>query len=114
MAARANAGEMRTKITIKNPVYTIRDGFSREEFVNAFTRPVWCKWVNAHGAEIYQAAELHLREPATITMRYSPRVTVKSRIWRERDTDPYVGLQGTFLRGQRPGGSPVPRRAARE
>ena len=37
----------------------------------------------------YQAAELHLREPATITMRYSPRVTVKSRIWRERDTNPY-------------------------
>lgn len=89
MAARANAGEMRTKITIKNPVYTIKDGFSREEFMNAFSRPVWCKWVNAHGAEIYQAAELHLREPATITMRYSPRVTVKSRIWRGSDTEPY-------------------------
>lgn len=30
-----------------------------------------------------------MREPATITMRYSPLVTVKSRIWRERDTEPY-------------------------
>lgn len=50
---------------------------------------MWCKWVNAHGAEIYQAAELRLREPATITMRYSPLVTVKSRIWRGRDTKPY-------------------------
>ena len=89
MAARANAGEMRTKITIKNPKYTIQDGFGIKEFVNAFTRPVWCKWVNAHGAEIYQAAELRLREPATITMRYSPLVTVKSRIWRGRDTEPY-------------------------
>ena len=89
MAARVNAGEMRTKITIKNPKYTIQDGFGIKEFVNAFTRPVWCKWVNAHGAETYQAAELRLREPATITMRYSPLVTRKSRIWRERDTDPY-------------------------
>lgn len=89
MAARVNAGEMRTKITIKNPKYTIQDGFGIKEFVNAFTRPVWCKWVNAHGAEIYQAAELRLREPATITMRYSPLVTVESRIWRGRDTDPY-------------------------
>ena len=89
MAARVNAGEMRTKITIKNPKYTIQDGFGIKEFVNAFTRPLWCKWVNAHGAEIYQAAELRLREPATITMRYSPLVTVESRIWRERDTDPY-------------------------
>ena len=80
MAARVNAGEMRTKITIKNPKYTIQDGFGIKEFVNAFTRPVWCKWVNAHGAEIYQAAELRLREPATITMRYSPLVTVDSRI----------------------------------
>lgn len=89
MAARANAGEMRTKITIKNPVYSIKDGFSREEFVDAFSRPVWCKWVNAHGSEVYQAAELRLREPATITMRYSPRVTVKSRIWRGSDAEPY-------------------------
>ncbi len=89
MAARANAGEMRTKITIKNPVYSIIDGFSREEFVNVFTRPVWCKWVNAHGSEVYQAAELRLHEPATITMRYTPLVTAKSRIWRGRDPEPY-------------------------
>ena len=89
MAARVNAGEMRTKITIKNPKYSIQDGCGIREFVNAFTRPVWCKWVNAHGAEIYQAAELRLREPATITMRYSPLVTAESRIWRGRDTEPY-------------------------
>ena len=100
MAARVNAGEMRTKITIKNPKYTIQDGFGIKEFVNAFTRPVWCKWVNAHGAEIYQAAELRLREPATITMRYSPLVTVESRIWRGRDTEPYEVISINNVNGR--------------
>ena len=56
---------------------------------NVFPGPVWCKWVNAHGTEVYQAEELHLRQPVTITMRYSPLVTVECRIWHERDAEPY-------------------------
>lgn len=89
MAQRAYAGEMRTKITIKAPKYGIKDGFSEEAFIDAFPDQVWCKWVNVHGAEVYQAEELHLRQPVTITMRYSPLVTVKCRIWHEQDTVPY-------------------------
>ena len=30
-----------------------------------------------------------MRQPVTITMRYSPLVTVKCRIWHERDPEPY-------------------------
>ena len=74
---RAYAGEMRTKITIKAPEYGIKAGFSEEVFADIFPGPVWCKWVNVHGAEVYQAEELHLRQPVTITMRYSPLVTGK-------------------------------------
>ncbi len=86
---RAYAGEMRTKITIKAPQYGIKAGFSKEVFVDIFPGPVWCKWANAHGTEVYQAEELHLRQPVTITMRYSPLVNVKCRIWHERDPEPY-------------------------
>lgn len=86
---RAFTGEMRTKITVKAPEYGIKAGFSEEVFADIFPGPVWCKWVNVHGAEVYQAEELHLRQPVTITMRYSPLVTVECRIWHERDPKPY-------------------------
>ena len=72
---------MRTKITIKAPEYSIKAGFGAESFKNVFPGPVWCKWVNAHGTEVYQAEELHLRQPVTIT--------VECRIWHERDAEPY-------------------------
>lgn len=101
---RVGAGDMRTRIRIAKPEYSIIDGFSHETFVDLFDSPVWCKWTNAHGAEVYQAAELHLREPATIIMRYSLLVTVKCRIWHEQDATPYeiisidnVGDRGEFL-----------------
>lgn len=104
MALRLGAGEMRTKIIIKAPQYSINGGFSEESFADVFPGPVWCRWVNAHGAEVYQAEELHLRQPATVTMRYSPLVTVKCRIWHERDPEPYevisidnAGDRGEFM-----------------
>lgn len=102
MAARAGAGEMRTKITVKNPEYSIIDGFSQEEFKDVFSRPVWCKWVYAHGSEVYEAAAQRLREPATITMRFSPLVTAKSRIWRGNDPTPYevISLNNVNDRGE--------------
>lgn len=89
MAARANAGEMRTRVRIAKPAYTIVEGFERETFTDVFSRKVKVKWVYAHGSEIYQAAEQQIREPATITMRYSPLVNVECRIWRENDPNPY-------------------------
>ena len=86
---RAYAGEMRTKITIKAPQYGIEAGFSKEVFVDIFPGPVWCKWVNAHGTEVYQAED-HTDIPLEeLKMRYSPLVTVKCRIWHERDPEPY-------------------------
>lgn len=36
MAIKAGAGEMRTKITIKSPEYSIKAGFSAEDFKNVF------------------------------------------------------------------------------
>ena len=77
MAIKAGAGEMRTKITIKAPEYSIKAGFSAESFKNVFPGPVWCKWVNAHGTEVYQAEELHLRHPVTI-MSGMPSLTRSS------------------------------------
>lgn len=34
-----------------------------------------CKWVGAYGSEAVQAQSLGLQDPATITLRYDPRIT---------------------------------------
>lgn len=77
MSKSANPGELRT------PVYFMRhkketddDGDHADSLVNVFGEnvSVRCKWVNAHGTEVFDALTLQLREPATITCRYSPLI----------------------------------------
>ena len=36
--------------------------------------PVMCKWVNTHGQGVFLAMQLQLREPVTVTTRYSPKL----------------------------------------
>ena len=90
MSKYANAGELRTPVTVMQLVDgSDEDGFPTQSWVDPFGGPVMCKWVNAHGSEVYEAAAQQLKEPATITMRYSALVTPKCRIWREQDPHPY-------------------------
>jgi SPP1 family predicted phage head-tail adaptor len=88
MAKYANAGELRT------PVKFIRidrskdaDGYSVEVEVEVLKTN--CKWVNVHGAEVFTAMQQQLREPATITMRYSPLINQKLIIYKGTDAEPY-------------------------
>lgn len=77
MSKAANPGELRT------PVYFFRrekdtdaDGDHIENLVNVFGegKAIRCKWVNAHGSEVFDALQQQLREPATITCRYSAKI----------------------------------------
>ena len=54
-------------------------------WVNLFSGKVWCKWVYAHGDEIYEGMCLQVGQLATVTMRYTPKVDVRCRIWHEND-----------------------------
>ena len=88
MAKYANAGELRT------PVKFIRidrskdaDGYSVEVEVEVLKTN--CKWVNVHVAEVFTAMQQQLREPATITMRYSPLINQKLIIYKGTDAEPY-------------------------
>lgn len=92
MSKSANAGELRT------PVYFIivnrttdAEGYPLEEEVNIFGSGVAmpCKWVNAHGSEAFTALQLSLREPATITCRYSASITEKCLVYKGSDKEPY-------------------------
>lgn len=95
MAKQAQAGDLRTRIYIRRTVKgTDAEGsaYEREESVFGLETPerVWhCKWVNAYGAEAFTAMQLQVKEPATLTMRYSPRVRPDCLIYRLGDPAPY-------------------------
>ena len=78
MAKSARPGEMRTRIRILTPVDAPSSGgYRNTKYQNIYAddRTVRCKWMTAYGSELVQAQSLGLRELATITMRYDPRVT---------------------------------------
>lgn len=98
MAGRADAGALRTQIQIlrvpkdeDGQPARDRDGYPVEEPVNLFGKDKYlhCKWVNAHGSEVYEARVASVTEPATLTLRYVPGVTTDCIVLRRGETRPY-------------------------
>lgn len=86
MAKYANAGELRTPIKfIRIDRSKDADGYSVEVEVEVLKTK--CKWVNVHGTEVFTAMQQQLREPATITMRYSPLINPKLIVY--KGAEPY-------------------------
>ena len=96
MAKRTRAGELRTVVYFRRVLKgTDGEGYAhqREEYVFPDSaggeRGVHCKWVNAHGAEVFSAMQLQIREPATLTMRYSPLIDATMLVYKGKDPRPY-------------------------
>ncbi len=95
MARKANAGEMKTKIMVESfASKEDADGYPQKTWKNI--RPqggtFWCKWVNAHGRDVFEAQQLGLNELATVTLRYSSLsalITPTCRLYKGRDPVPY-------------------------
>ena len=89
MAKSVTIGQMHTKIRIYSQVKGIDDdGFPTEVWSNVFgpTDPyVWCYWVNQHGTEVLEMMKLDIKNVATITMRYTDKLTEECRIQHESD-----------------------------
>ena len=86
MAKSALAGEMTTKITVKR----IKPGNDSEanpteEWEEVFGGKVWCKWVYAHGDDVDENLRMGMGQTATITLRYTPKIDVRCRVWHEND-----------------------------
>ncbi|MBQ8616388.1 MAG: head-tail adaptor protein [Clostridia bacterium] len=92
MSKSANAGELRTPVYVKRIVRTRdEDGYPHEEMVNVFGESVTLrvKWVNVHGSDAYIAMQQQIREPATLTSRYSPRIKNDCLIFKGDDPQPF-------------------------
>jgi head-tail adaptor len=88
MAKYANAGELRTPIRFVAITRTVdSDGYPTE--VETEVIKTNCKWVNVHGTEVFTAMQQQLKEPATITMRYSPLINQKLIVYKGTDAEPY-------------------------
>jgi len=88
MAKYANAGELRTPVRfVRIDRIMDSDGYQTETEVDVLRPRV--KWVNVHGSEVFAAMQQQLREPATITMRYSPLINQKLIIYKGSDPKPY-------------------------
>lgn len=78
MARRAIPGEMRTIIKILKPRDNLDGTRHRNiEYVNIYDddRTIRCHWTGAFGTEAVTAYSLRQTAPATVTMRYDPRVS---------------------------------------
>jgi SPP1 family predicted phage head-tail adaptor len=90
MAKYANPGALRTPVRfIRIDRTNDADGYPTETEVDVFGAPVMCAWVNVHGNEVFTAMQMKLREPATLTTRYSPLINQKLLIYKGTDPDPY-------------------------
>lgn len=94
MAKQAGAGDLRTKIRVfDRPGDKPRDsdGYPIDGPENVFGKGAvrYCKWVNAYGREVYDARQAGVTEPATLTLRYTPKITTTCIVYRDRDPAPY-------------------------
>ena len=95
MAKQARAGALRTKITVLEhvtvggPPGKDADGYPVGGRADPVGAPLWCKWVNAYGSEVYAARQVGVEEPATLTLRYTPLVTPTCVIYKDGDKRPY-------------------------
>lgn len=90
MSKEANAGELRTPVAFfRNEKYTDEEGVTSYREVDIFGTYVRCKWVNAHGNEVFAAMQQNIEEPATLTCRYSPRIDKQQIVYKLGDPLPY-------------------------
>lgn len=90
MSKSANAGELRTRVRfVKITRQENSNGYPVETEEDVFSSSVYVKWVNVHGNEVFEALMQKLKEPATLTMRYSPQINETLLVYREGDPKPY-------------------------
>lgn len=99
MSKFANPGELRTPVYFFNISRSSdNEGVPVETPVSVFVdklgnpMPVMAKWVNLHGTEVFAAMQQELREPVTLTLRYSPSIC-DSKLTVKKDLSDSLGYE---------------------
>ena len=88
MSRNANPGELRTPVRFVSVTRT-QDSESYYHDTEAQVLETWAKWVNAHGSDAFSDAVMKLREPATLTLRYSALIRPDQLVYRGADPAPF-------------------------
>ena len=93
MAKSANAGELRTFVQIKRPKSEKNaNGYTVTEWLNIYGGETYVgvKWVNAHGQEVFDALSAGVKDLATVTMRFTPKVSPTCRVYLRSEAEAYA------------------------
>lgn len=74
------AGELRTRVRILKPRDKPTAGnYRNTEYIPLYedNRIIRCKWVTNYGTEALTAQSLGIKDGATLTLRYDPRITAE-------------------------------------
>ena len=86
MALKALTGQMKTRIIVKKLEESVDDdGFPVKEWTPVFDGHIWCYWHNEVSNEKAEDDRLELKQPAALTIRYTPLIDVRCRVWLEDD-----------------------------
>lgn len=86
MALRATIGQLKTRIIVKKLIESVDDdGFPVQEWEPIVDGHIWCYWHNEVSNEKQQDDRLELKQPAAVTVRYTPLIDVRCRVWLEDD-----------------------------
>jgi len=82
MALSTTTGAMTTKVVFKKQENGFdADGFPVTTWVDIFSSFVWCYWINAAGTELDEYQSTDLKENATLTLRYTDKISVRDRVY---------------------------------
>ena len=73
------------RIVIKNGTTKDADGFQVDNWEDICNADILCEWQNKFGVEVYKAAAIKAREPASLKLWYIPGVTQACRVIRLED-----------------------------
>ena len=86
MALSALTGQLKTRIIIRKLVESVDDdGFPVKEWEPIVNGHIWSYWHNEVANEKETDDRLELKEPAAVTIRYTPLVDIRCRVWFEDD-----------------------------
>jgi hypothetical protein len=88
MSRNANPGELRTPVRFVSVTRT-QDSESYYHDHETTVLETWAKWVNAHGSDAFSDAVMKLREPATLTLRYSALIRPELLVYKGSDPVPF-------------------------
>lgn len=86
-----NPSTFNTPIIIKKPIEGEKneDGFAPENYATVFDEPIYCEWENFHGNAVFSADSLDWKDPATLKIRYSPKITRDCIVFKPEDDKPF-------------------------